>query len=207
MKIPAQKFVSFRMFRSSAAGFTLVELMIVSAITVIILGAIVSIYILGQQAFVSGTAHIEIHADARLAMDWISRDARWATRIMTTFNGLNTETNRLIIEIPSIDANGDVIDASTTFDYITYQPSPLDATRLVRVIDADPASGRADGTREIADNLGAFVLSSNGVNLSNVADVTALTEFNITFQMTRAVLGGRINVNDTLTSLVQLRNR
>jgi prepilin-type N-terminal cleavage/methylation domain-containing protein len=100
-------------------GVTLVEVIIASVIGLIIGAAILTLYIAGQESFATGLIFLDVHGEARMSIDRIIRDTRWATQIMPA-----SSVNQLILEIPSIDVNGDIIDIDTSYDYVIYRLTP-----------------------------------------------------------------------------------
>ena len=118
-------------------GFTLVELLVAIGLSTMFAGVVMSLYLVSRQSLEIGNASSEIHASARLAMDWMSKDIRWGKRIRASrLVGTQTYTtgdSELILEIPSIDANENIIDINTTFDYIIYHRDGSDPTQLQRI--------------------------------------------------------------------------
>jgi prepilin-type N-terminal cleavage/methylation domain-containing protein len=169
-------------------GFTLMEVLVAVSIAVFTLAVIISLYLASQQSFTMGTTFLEVHGGARVAMDWMVKDIRWATQASTP------AIDELSLEIPSIDGSGDIIDIDNTFDYITYQLNATDPTRLERTVNADALSSRVDETRIIANNVSSITFNSSGSNIA------------IALTTSRTVLGGR-TLQETLNSTVELRNR
>lgn len=62
-------------------GFTLVEVMIASAIMVVALGMLLSLYAMGQRFFRAGMNQIDVTRDARASLERISRHIRSAESI------------------------------------------------------------------------------------------------------------------------------
>ena len=167
-------------------GYTLVEVLIASALGVIILAAALALLSAGQRCFLTGVAFANIHSDARTASDRIARDVRWATQVFT-----GSATNTLVLEIPSIDANGDIIEAvPTPYDYVTYELNPADNTQLQRVVAADPASSRVNETRIIADNVSNLTFSSDGIPLAEVGALLDVRDVSIDITIARNMIGG-----------------
>ncbi len=139
--------------RNPAKGMTLIELLIVIAISGIIVIALLSMYVGGMKYFYNQNSKADTIEDSRMPMAWVSRDIRDASQVfdgtLTVYDGSSYTTgeNCLVLEVPSLDALGNV---SATLDFIIYEWT---GNRLFRVIDADDASARQDGRRVLADNL------------------------------------------------------
>lgn len=194
-------------FRSKI-GYTLSEVLVAAVISVLLLGAIFMSQILGRQIFDLSSAFVDVNSKARIAMDWMVRDARWANQIAAsrTFGveTYSTGDSVLILEIPAINGSGDVLDS--IYDYFVYYLDPLDSAVLKRTVDADAASSRSNGTRTVANNVNALVFSSGGTGLSSVADVTAVTKLQISLTTLGSAAGMR-TVSEQLNTEVDLRNK
>src|ERR1043166_3006318 len=79
----------------AVSGFTLVELMVCSAITTIILAGVVTCYLSSIKGFRAIANYAEIHGDGRIAVDYFARDVR-STSAITTY-----ATTNLTITIPT----------------------------------------------------------------------------------------------------------
>jgi len=134
---------------SSPSGMTLIELLIVVALSAIILIALLSLYTGGLKYFFNQDSRADTIEDSRVPMAWVSRDIRGAQNIVdgpiTAHNGVQyaSGANTLILDIPA--------SAGTGFSYIIYD---YDSTnrRLMRIVDQH-TGGLENRTRVIADNI------------------------------------------------------
>ena len=174
-----------RLKNKKSSGFTLIEVLIASAIAAVIGAVIVVAFISGQNSFVMGTNLLEIHVDARVAMEWIVRDVQWANDGVITYIG---GANVLVLSIPSIDAANDIKDMY--FDSVVYT---LNGTNLMRLVEPDAVSSRIPASDTIANNI---------TNLQ----FTALAK-NVAVSLTaqKTVLGGRV-ISETLNDSIKMRN-
>lgn len=62
-------------------GFTLTELLVVTAVLAILLGAVILIQQKGQEAYVMGSNRVETQQNARVALDLMTRELRSATAV------------------------------------------------------------------------------------------------------------------------------
>ncbi|MFC1590220.1 type II secretion system protein J [Candidatus Omnitrophota bacterium] len=208
--------------RKRSCGMTLIEVLVAASISTIILSVVVSFLIAGRQMSETGQAFTVSHGNARLAADWITRDVRAATQIMDNHDGFTTETDCLILEVPSIDAAGDVIfatddegepifDEFESYDYIIYRQSDADSSILERIVDIDAGSSRAafftnDSFTPI-ESIDSLEFSSGGAELSDVADVTSLDNVDISISTGQTLISGRRTVENNMSTNVKLRNQ
>jgi len=198
--------------RYKRKAFTLAEVMIAVVLTAVVLAAAVSLFIAYQRTFLIGGAYLDIHSEARAAMDWIVKDARWATGIVKTKAPYATSNTSVILKIPSINASGLII--KDRYDYIIYRlrfDNALNADNIERIVIVDALSRRPAEARFITRSSSALGFTSNGTGLSGIPDVTLLTNVSVsvTVEKTVASLSGikQKTVQDVLNATVKLRNR
>jgi len=177
-------------------------------ISVVFLLALMSLYTAYQKTFFIGSAYLDLHANVRLAMDWMERDVKSATQVVTSHSGYTTGNNVLVLEVPSIDSAGDVVDIENDFDYIVYRVS---GTVLYRITYVAATSSREAGSRQIAENCSTLTFSSGGTDLGSVGDLGAINDVTISLTMSETVLGmtgqQMKTIEDTLESKVMFRNK
>jgi len=192
--------------KSSPKGLTLIELLIVTAIVSFIMIALLTFYAAGQKYFITESARADVLRSSRQALNWISRDIKEGIEVLSSYDTYTTSDNCLILKVASVDANGIVIDIANDFDYIIYRVNPAFSNRLERIVDAsDGVSSRADVTRVIADNAGAFVLSSGGTGLGSIADFSLVYRINISLTTSQTWIGK--TYSETLNTMIKLRNK
>jgi prepilin-type N-terminal cleavage/methylation domain-containing protein len=190
-------------------GFSLVELMVAMAISLVVLGAMYSIFIGQNKTFSNQESFVEMQQSTRAAMDMMAREIGMAgydpvrvnfdSNTANNFSGVTVNASQLQIKA---DLNGDgVIDASNE-ETIVYA---YDATnkRITRTIGGD--------TQPFAENMEPFTLAY----LDGDGNVTA-TPANV--RRIRITITGRTARPDpnyaanggyrtyTLTSIVAPRN-
>jgi len=62
-------------------GFTLTELLVVTAVLAVVLGAVILIQQKGQEAYVMGSNRVETQQNARVALELMTRELRSATAV------------------------------------------------------------------------------------------------------------------------------
>lgn len=192
--------------KSIPKGFTLVELTVVVALMAVIMLILMSLYVTGQQFLITESARNDVIRDNRYVFDWISRDIKGAVQVVSSWDAYTTSSNCLILRIPSVDSSGLIVDIENELDYIIYRLNSEHPNKLERVVDAkDGVSSRVDSTRVLATRVNSFLLSSDGVELSSVADLTQVASIDIAMTTKQNRLGR--DFQQTLDSTVKLRNK
>ncbi len=187
-------------------GFTLIEVLVVVAITSLIILSILSLYSIGQRYFMTGSARTDVLRNIRQVLNWISRDIKEGIQVLPSWDVYTTSNTCLILQVPSLDSNGLIIDIDNEFDYIIYRLNSEYPNRLERIIDGkDGVSSRADTTRVIATEVNSFQVSSGGVDLSAVSDFSQVSSVYITMITTQNLLGR--TYQETLNTELKLRNK
>jgi type II secretory pathway pseudopilin PulG len=192
--------------KSQPMGITLVEVLVTVSIVSFMILAMLSLYVAGQRYFMNGSARSDVLRDNRHVLNYISRDVKEAIQVVPSWDAYATSTDCIILQVPSLDSNGLIIDIDSQFDYIVYRLNSEYPNRLERVIDAnDGVSSREDSSRTIATRVNSFQLSSGGIELSGVADFSQVACVDITLVATQNLLGRTFQ--ETLSTGVKLRNK
>lgn len=187
-------------------GFTIIELLIEVSIGCLIILALLSLYSASQRYFITESARTDIIRDSRYVLDWISQDMKEAAQVLSSWEAYDTSSTCVVLQVPSVDSDGQVIDIESEFDHIIYRLNPQNPNKLERIIDAnDGISSRVDSTRVITDKADSFLLSSEGVEFSAVSDFSQISNIDIAVVTTQS----RFNhsYQDTLNTKVKLRNK
>ncbi|MBN1527001.1 MAG: prepilin-type N-terminal cleavage/methylation domain-containing protein [Candidatus Omnitrophica bacterium] len=187
-------------------GFSLVELMISLLIVSIILVATVSLFIGCWRAFLIGNTYLDVYSNSRLAAEWMARDIRWAEQVVPTYGSYTTSDSCIVLMVPSIDASGDIM--ASCYDYIIYQ---LQGNDLHRIVQKDAQSSRQNENRVVAGQCSSLTLSSGGVTLSNIPNLSAVNTIEIFLPLNEQMIsltgGGVKSAQLTPTTVVRLRNK
>lgn len=187
-------------------GLTLIELLITMALVSLVVTALLSLYSAGQEYFINGSSRADVLRDVRYVQTWMSRDIKEAVQVLPSWDAYIASDSCLILRIPSVDGSGYIIDVENDFDHVIYRIHPQISGRLERIIDAkDGVSSRTDGSRFLTTRIGSFQLSSEGVNLSAVADFGQVSSIDISLTARKDVLGRPYE--ETLQTGVMLRNK
>jgi Tfp pilus assembly protein PilW len=189
-------------------GLTFVELIVAVGISTVLMATVFTITLMARQAYEASTIFVDICGGARIGMDWISRDLRWSSQVLSNIT-IDTQTyatadNELVLEIPSIDGSGDVITG--TSDYVVYHLNTTHPARLERILDADSTSSRSDEAHVITNNMNALFFSSGGTGLGSIADYSTLTQVEAALATRKTASSGRV-VGYSLNSVIKLRNK
>ena len=189
-------------------GLSVLELVIALGILVLIMGGAISLDINYNMIFRLGVAYLDMQNNARQTLDWLTNDARWATQIVSAFGGYATSASSVVLQVPSVNAAGLVID--DTYDYIIFR---LNGTNVQRIVVVNVASSRDATTKTLASGCTSLVFrdSSGGALLSalSAAQLAGLSSFNASTTLTRTVLmqNGARNITETISSTVRFRNK
>ena len=201
-----KKSMKFKPRKYQPKGISLVEVLVTVTIVSFMILAMLSLYVAGQRYFMNGTARSDVLRDNRHVLNFISRDVKEAIQVVPAWDVYATSTECMILQVPSLDSNGIIIDIDSQFDYIVYLLNSEYPNRLERVIDAnDGVSNRVDSSRTIATRVNSFQLGSEGIELSGVADFSQVSCVDITLVTTQNQMGRTFQ--ETLSTGVKLRNK
>ena len=200
------KFRKFSQESLKSKGFTLIELLVIVAIVSFMILALLALYVAGQRYFMTGSARADSLRGVRFVLNNISRDVKEAIQVLPSWDVYTTSTSCLVLQVPSLNSNGLIVDIDNQFDYIVYRLNSEYPNRLERIIDAkDGVSSREDSIRVIATRVNSFQLSSEGVELSAVSDLSQVSSIDVTLVTTQNLLGR--SFQETLRTGVKLRNK
>ncbi|MQY60693.1 hypothetical protein GH153_02505 [bacterium] len=200
------KLRKFNQEKSKPEGFSFVELLVTVTISSFMIVAMLSLYVAGQKYFMTGSARSDVLRDNRQVLNYVSRDIKEAIQVIPSWDVYDTSTDCLILQVPSVDSSGLIIDIDSQFDYIVYRLNSEYPNRLERVIDAnDGVSNREDSSRTITTRVNSFQLRSGGVELSAVSSFDQVSSVDITLVTAKNLFGRTFQ--ETLRTGVKLRNK
>lgn len=142
-------------------GFTLAETIITVGLTGLIVGGMFSIFLLEQRALELRASRGDDVRQGQTALRRIEDTIRQGEAVVSSANiGGTTYTtglHTLVLDIPSIDADGANISGAT--DRVVYL---LDGTSLKEVSSPDSSSVRSSGIFTLAQNVSSFTVQTNG---------------------------------------------
>lgn len=167
-------------------GFTLIDLMTVSALMLIFGAALFGTFSTMRNAMARQDTYFDANRSARMAIEWISRDVKEAVRVEDAHGVDATSSSVLVLALPSLDVDGEPTDIDDDLDYVVYKMDSSTPPNLVRTLDVlDGVSlrgGGSDETRIVAKSMAGLGFSSDGEGLSDVADLTVVKTLNVEVQ-------------------------
>ena len=187
-------------------GFTIAELMVAASIALMAFAVLFYISFTIQDDIGITSSVLGISEKGRLAIDRISKDTRKAKSVISSYGSYTSGNTTLILRIPSIDINGDIIDPKTYFDTIIYTLDPGSPERLLYIVNANAASSRNNATEIVTQNVNTLLFSSNGTGLSSITDKASIITVTVKIITSTTALAGSPRLNQITTS-ISLRNK
>lgn len=152
-------------------GFTLIETMIVIALSAAMMGTLATLI----YSFNTSYSYEQASALSAGSARSILREAESLTLsanhvlLSHSFSGTmyTSSSTVLVLEIPSIDSSGNSI--SGAYDYAVFYAS---GARAYRLLTANAASARAPGTKQLSNALSSITFSYNNADFTLVNTVT-----------------------------------
>jgi len=156
---------------NNSQGFTLVEVAVVSAILLLMVGFLGYLSVKHFWVYNSQIAELNIESDARQALDDIDNYVRGAHRVISSYDIYSTDSQTLILQIPSIDSSNQII--SDTYDNVVFY---LSSDSLIRQVFPDGDSSRSASTKTLANGIDVdtFEFSYDDGDYSLVKQVATL---------------------------------
>ncbi|MEK7086215.1 MAG: prepilin-type N-terminal cleavage/methylation domain-containing protein [Patescibacteria group bacterium] len=151
-------------------GFTLVEVLITTALFTALMVAVVQLYVVYGRVILFQKSSIGIVLGGSSIVDAVRMAGLQATHVVAShsFSGAsyNSGTMTAIFELPAINASGAII--TSAYDYIGISAS---STNVYRLIDAAPGSARVSGTKQLTTVLGALSFTYDNTSFPSVTSV------------------------------------
>lgn len=207
---------------SSANGFTLVELIVVSALLMIVGGGLLTTFMTGQTSYLSADAYVQVQQEARRAFDNVVRELREAGSVdpvNSTVNYLNFQIARGYNSEPACQApnpvgicwGSDDPTAAGSGDWVHYATIGAgNAAQLIRwTTDTGPAATWGGATCNVAARcrvLANHVNTDIANSIFNYTSATKVITVKLQIRYTSPLLPSGSQATPTLTSQVKLRN-
>ena len=179
------------------AGFTLIETVIVTALSAIMLVALSILIYSFNTSYLYEQASSLSAKSARSVIREVESLTIPAYRVLQsyTFSGTaySSSSTVLVLKIPSIDSFGSIIP--NTYDYAVFYTS---GTNAFRILEAGTGSSRVSGTLLLSETISALSFSYNAGDFTLVSAVTVDVQ-------TSAQSHGHIS-NDRRREQLYLRN-
>ena len=194
-------------------GFTLAELLVVTALVGLVMAGVLSLLMSSNQSYQRGTNQVEAQQSARVAMARMAqeiREAGYNPSSAATFNPLSTFTTTSLTIQNDWNANGaidptltvtDPVKGTTRGEQVTYTLSGTTITRQESAVDAGPQvviGGVQSLAFEYLDINDA--VTATGANVRTVVITATVSQF--------TGPSGALNpANVVLTNRIRLRNK
>lgn len=180
-------------------GFTIIEVVIVTAIFAILLLGLMNIFDWQNKVYNLEQAEVMATGSARVAMNSLNFTLAQGIQLENTrnINGTDYTTggNSLVVRLPSYDSSGALIDG--VYDYVAYYSN---GSNLYQLTETGTGGARPHGTKLLSDRLESFTLTYNVGDIPSVSQVTV----NLT---TQAFYRGNQSVTTNLVETIFLRNK
>ena len=178
-------------------GFTLTELLVVTAVLGLILAGVVTIQMQGQQAYLFGSHRVEAQQNNRSALELMVRELRSAQSVTAATNCSLTSLNP---SVTFVDENGQTIQyqlfSGTTLNRTVTVAGTPTTTPLIGGVQTLKMS--CYSTWDGATNTGTTTTTPSSVRLILLQLVTGTED--------QVSAGSPGNQHATMESLVRLRN-
>jgi type II secretory pathway component PulJ len=178
-------------------GFSLAEVVIAIGLFVLILFVLFNFFVTYNATYRYERALIQTAGSASAAVRDVEAFTLQAYQVVSghtfTSGTYTSSSTALVLELPAIDSSANVIVGA--YDYVAFY---LDGTNLYRILETDPASTRAGGTKLLSTTVTDLLFTYDNT------DVTQVTEVTISIDTATMIKGDP--VESSLTQQVRLRN-
>lgn len=196
--------------RPMSCGLTVIEVIMALTLMSILMTAVMILYSVSQTFFFNQSQKADAVLDSRSPLVWIGRDIREALEVLPgpiviDDRTYTTSGSSVILKLPSVDANGFIIDIDSVFDTVIYYRHQQYSDRLVRVVDADESSSRYEQSRAMIQSCDGFDLTffdADGNTTEATADI-----YQIRIALDSKYLGIKRDFSGRLTTDYIMRNK
>ncbi len=185
---------------SSRRGFTLAEVLVVTGLMSILISLGVGIFLANNKFYQNQTGKVLNVNVTREAADRINEYTRlgitFATSHIYNLVTYTTGPETLILQIPSVESDGDII--SGVFDYVIITKDLGAANRLLLIVDSHPSSSRLARFYEITSALTSLSFTYDNADLSLARKVAYQID---------VLQAGRYPASEQINGSASLRNK
>ena len=185
---------------------TLVEVMIASTVAFMVAGTTTAVMITSLRSTTKSMVFHRVNREARYLSDTFSRDVRGAWSVAATYtDGQTTYTtgdDTIVLELPSIDAQGNVIDVDNTHDAVVYHPDGDRDGVLIREVFPDASSNRASDHHIYGNAIGSSAFTGMFASEPNALGAHVI---HYQFMVSQTELG--VEISMPIAGSVRLRNK
>ena len=174
-------------------AFTLIEVLVTTALSAILLFVVIQLHIVYGRTIVFKQTSIGVALGGSNIIDAVRMAGSQARSVVATHSfsgvGYTSSTTTVIFELPAIDASGGIIP--NAYDYIGIYASSSNAYRS---IDAAPGSARISGQKRLTNVLSSLSFTYDSPLFPSVTNITinATTSATIRGDMTQTHLRSRM---------------
>jgi prepilin-type N-terminal cleavage/methylation domain-containing protein len=154
-----------------SSGFTLLETVIVVAISSIAMLALVNLFFTFNSIYGYQQTFIATAGSASSSMNAFETYVTQADQVLAahSFSGTTytSTTTSLVLELPSVDSSGNTVTAAK--DYVVLYAS---STQLYVLVAADAQSTRTSGRKTLSGTLSSLTLTYSNANFTQVTNVS-----------------------------------
>lgn len=158
--------------RKSGGGFTVVELVIIVAISVFACIGLVNLFLTFNALYGYQRAFLATAASASTAMGALEAATAPAEQVLASrvFSGTTytSATTTLVLQLPAVNASGNII--AGTKDYVVFF---LATTTLYRLTEAGAGSVRPSGLKKLSTTVALLAFTYNDPDAMKATVVTA----------------------------------
>jgi prepilin-type N-terminal cleavage/methylation domain-containing protein len=194
-------------YRKLTDGFTMVELMIAIAISVIVIAAVVTLSIVTAQNFVATSNYVQMNDQGRNALDKIGREIRNSTAVVS----FQTNNPQQLVLTNVTFGTGVTITCNTNSTVGTLVLSKTGQPDLTLLTGCDSFNFQLFDrypnfvTNNILTNSIYFCASTNAA--TGKVDARFCKVNNMSWKCSRKILGSKLNTEIVQTAQVVLRNQ
>lgn len=175
----------------NSAGFTLIEVMVVTVLFVLIIAGLFELYMWHGKMYDYEQALARTEGSARAAVDNMDAYISQAYRVLpsATINGnlYATATTTLVAELPAIDGSGDVLNGK--WDTVAFY---LTGNQLFEAVSSDPSSSRLSLVKQLSDTAESLAFTYNNTDDSQVTEVTVSLTTTTQMQTTKQTVSSAV---------------
>ncbi len=182
--------------KAKRQAFTIIEVVVAAALTLIVAGVIASIFIGTWRAQTSQQTYTQLQLKSRTAADEIAAQIKTAAQILTnaSLSGTTytTGVNLIVLRTPSLDANENILPGT---DYFVFRRNPNNSSEIERLVFADAASARTSipSPTVLNDAASALVFTyyntAGGTLTPGVSDITTTESVNVSVTSAKTLQG------------------
>lgn len=130
---------------SGKLGFSMTEILVVLFLTSVLMGVMVLVFGRSQNTYRLTYLKNDLQKRSQLSVDTVKQDIQRSTSTLTAYDTYTGTANVLILKIPRLDANQNIID--DTYDYLIYrrQPTQLNQIERIQIVDATTTTRLING--------------------------------------------------------------